>query len=120
MNSIKLREELVNNKDDYDYLEFSVYGVIEKEIGDILDYIRCYDEDEYIHVYELYEMANSYIYSTCGNAWEKHENLSILARYLIKVLVNSMYFNRSLEISNSIKTSEIVRNIEAKLRNCRK
>lgn len=115
MTSLELRKIYLKNRDDYEYLKENVYDVIEEEISDILDYIRCYDEDEYLQVLEMVEEAQQYIDLTCTIGYKNDKNAVILARYLLKLLVYKKYADRGFDVSTSIKTSEIVRNIVAKL-----
>ncbi len=115
MTSLELRKIYLNNKNNYEYLKENVYDVIEDEISDILDYIRCYDEDEYLQVLEMVEEAQQYIDLTCTEGYKNGENAVILARYLLKLLVYKKYTDRGFDVSSSVKTSEIVRNIIAKL-----
>lgn len=118
MLSSRLRRIYLKNKDDYEYLKENVYDVIEDEISDVLDYIRCYDEEEYLQVLEMVEEAQQYIDLMCTTAYQTHvfyEDAEILARYLLKLLVYKKYTDRGFDISTSVKTSEIVRNILDKL-----
>lgn len=115
MTSLELRKIYLNNKNNYEYLKENVYDVIEDEISDILDYIRCYEEDEYLQVLEMVEEAQQYINLTCTEGYKNDENAVILARYLLKLLVYKKYIDRGFDVSSSVKTSEIVRNIVAKL-----
>ena len=115
MTSLELRKLYLKNRDNYEYLKENVYSVIEEEISDILDYIRCYDEEEYLQVLEMVEEANAYIDLTCTTAYKSYEKGVILARYLLKLLVYKKYTDRGFDVSTSVKTSEIVRNIVAKL-----
>lgn len=115
MTSLELRKIYLDFKDDYEYLQLMVYDVIEREISDILDYIRCYDEEEYLQVLEMVEEAQQYIDLTCTTGYKSDENAVILARYLLKLLVYKKYTDRGFDVSTSVKTSEIVRNIVSKL-----
>lgn len=115
MTSSELRKLYLKNKDNYSYLKENVYDAIEEEISDILDYIRCYDEEEYLQVLEMFEEAQQYIDLTCTTGYKTDENAVILARYLLKLLVYKKYTDRGFDVSTSVKTSEIVRNIVAKL-----
>lgn len=113
--SLTFRRDYLLHKDDYETVKCLVYDEIEDRISDILDYIRCYDEEEYLQVLEMVEEANAYIDLTCTTAYKSHEEAVILARYLLKLLVYKKYTDRGFDISTSVKTSEIVRNIVAKL-----
>ena len=115
MKSLELRKIYLKNRENYEYLKENVYDVIEEEISDILDYIRCYDEEEYLQVLEMVEEAQKYIDLTCTTGYKSDENAVILARYLLKLLVYKKYTDRGFDVSTSVKTSEIVRNIVAKL-----
>lgn len=115
MISLELRKLYLKNRDNYEYLKENVYSVIEEEISDILDYVRCYDEEEYLQVLEMVEEAQQYIDLTCTTGYKADENAVILARYLLKLLVYKKYTDRGFDVSTSVKTSEIVRNIVTKL-----
>lgn len=115
MKSSELRKIYLKNRENYEYLKENVYDVIEEEISDVLDYVRCYDEEEYIQVMEMVEEAQQYIDLTCTRGYKSDENAVILARYLLKLLVYKKYTDRCFDVSSSVKTSEIVRNIVAKL-----
>ena len=62
----------------------------------------------------MVEEAQQYIDLMCTTAYQTHvfyEDAEILARYLLKLLVYKKYTDRGFDISTSVKTSEIVRNI---------
>ncbi|EKY26556.1 hypothetical protein [Clostridium celatum] len=102
-------------EDDEDYIRENVYDEIKVGIGDVIAFVKCYDEGEYVDLLEMFEVAEIWIDSTYGEGYKKNENAKTLARHMAKTLTNSMYFNRSFEISSSAKTSIIIKNIGAKL-----
>lgn len=114
-NSLDYRLIINSNSVNYEYLKEKVYDEIRNEISDILDFIRCYEEEDYIIVYEMCEVAEIWIDATAGTEYKKHSEAVIMARQLVRTLVNSMFYNRSFEISSSAKTSIIVKNIIAYL-----
>lgn len=99
--------------DDEEYLRHAVYDEIKAGIGDVIAFVRCYDEEDYIDLLEMFEIAEIWIDSSYGTGYKKNENAKTLARHMAKTLTNSMYFNRSFEISSSAKTSIIIKNIGA-------
>lgn len=85
---------------------------IQAEIGDILDWCRVLDEDEYTTVYQLCVVAQNYVDSICGENYKEYGDVKAnnnLARMVIKMLVNSMYVNRSYEVSSNSKVSSVVK-----------
>ena len=85
---------------------------IRAEVGDILEWCRVLDEDEYTTVYQLCIVAQNYIDRICGENYKEYGDIEAnanLARMVIKMLVNSMYVNRSYEISSNSKVSGVVK-----------
>ena len=85
---------------------------IRAEVGDILEWCRVLDEDEYTTVYQLCIVAQNYVDSICGENYKEYGDIKAnanLARMVIKMLVNSMYVNRSYEISSNSKVSGVVK-----------
>ena len=92
---------------------------ITSELQDIVSFCKV-DIDDIeclVDLVEFTEIADIYLESTVGSAFKKNEKTLKLARILVKRLVNSMYFNRSYEISSSAKTDIITKNILSKLSN---
>lgn len=82
------------------------------EIGDILEWCRVLDTDEYPTIYQLCVVAQNYVDSICGENYKEYGDIKAnvnLARMVIKMLVNSMYVNRSYEISSNAKVSTVVK-----------
>lgn len=85
---------------------------IRAEVGDILEWCRVLDEDEFATVYQLCIVAQNYIDRICGENYKEYGNVKAnnnLARMVIKMLVNSMYVNRSYELSSNSKVSGVVK-----------
>lgn len=85
---------------------------IRAEVGDILEWCRVLDEDEYTTVYQLCVVAQNYVDSICGENYKEYGDIKAnanLARMVIKMLVNSMYVNRSYEVSSNSKVSGVVK-----------
>lgn len=85
---------------------------IRAEVGDILEWCRVLDEEEYTTVYQLCIVAQNYIDRICGENYKEYGNVKAnnnLARMCIKMLVNSMYVNRSYEVNSSSKVSTVVK-----------
>lgn len=85
---------------------------IRAEVGDILEWCRVLDEDEYTTVYQLCVVAQNYVDSICGENYKEYGDIKAnanLARMVIKMLVNSMYVNRSYEVSSNSKVCSVVK-----------
>ena len=85
---------------------------IRAEVGDILEWCRVLDEEEYTTVYQLCVVAQNYVDSICGENYKEYGDIKAnanLARMVIKMLVNSMYVNRSYEVSSNSKVSSVVK-----------
>lgn len=85
---------------------------IKAEVGDILEWCRVLDEDEYTTVYQLCIVAQNYVDSICGVNYKEYGDIKAnanLARMIIKMLVNGMYVNRSYEVSSNSKVSSVVK-----------
>lgn len=92
---------------------------INSELQDVVSFCKvdCDDVEELVDIVEFTEIADIYLESTVGTGFKENEKTLKLARILVKRLVNSMYFNRSYEISSSAKTDIITKNILSKLSN---
>lgn len=90
-----------------------VYEDIQVEIGDIISFVKCYDPEECLDLLGMVEVAEAWVDRSYGAGYKNNEQAKILARHMIKTLVNSMYFNRSFEIPSNAKTSAIINNIGA-------
>ena len=85
---------------------------IRAEVGDILEWCRVVDEDEFTTIYQLWIVAQNCIDRICGENYKEYSDLKAnnnLARMCIKMLVNSMYVNRSYEVSSNSKVSSVVK-----------
>lgn len=85
---------------------------IYNEISDILQWCRVCDEEEYSTIYSLCVVAQNYVDSICGENYKEYGDIKAnanLARMVIKMLVNSMYVNRSYEVSSNSKVSSVVK-----------
>lgn len=90
-----------------------VYEEIQVEIGDIISFVKCYDPEECLDLLGMTEVAEVWVDRSYGSAYKKDEQAKILARHMVKTLVNSMYFNRSFEVPSNAKTSAVINNIGA-------
>lgn len=117
LSSEDYRETLVNNPTESDIEE--IRAEIVEELQDIISYCRIDSDDieELVDLVEFTEVAVIWIDSTVGEGYKKNKKAAKSARLLVKRLVNSMYFNRSIEISSSAKTDIITKNILSKLAN---
>ena len=117
LSSEDYRETLANNPTESDIEE--IRAEIVEELQDIISYCRIDRDDieELVDLVEFTEVAVIWIDSTVGEGYKKNKKAAKSARLLVKRLVNSMYFNRSIEISSSAKTDIITKNILSKLAN---
>ena len=117
LSSEDYRETLANNPTESDIEE--IRAEIVEELQDIISYCRIDSDDieELVDLVEFTEVAVIWIGSTVGEGYKKNKKATKSARLLVKRLVNSMYFNRSIEISSSAKTDIITKNILSKLAN---
>ena len=117
LSSEDYRETLANNPTESDIEE--IRAEIVEELQDIISYCRIDSDDieELVDLVEFTEVAVIWIDSTVGEGYKKNKKAAKSARLLVKRLVNSMYFNRSIEISSSAKTDIITKNILSKLAN---
>ena len=117
LSSEDYRETLANNPTESDIEE--IRAEIVEELQDIISYCRIDSDDieELVDLVEFTEVAVIWIDSTVGEEYKKNKKAAKSARLLVKRLVNSMYFNRSIEISSSAKTDIITKNILSKLAN---
>lgn len=117
LSSEDYRETLANNPTESDIEE--IRAEIVEELQDIISYCRIDSDDieELVDLVEFTEVAVIWIDSTVGEGYKKNKKAVKSARLLVKRLVNSMYFNRSIEISSSAKTDIITKNILSKLAN---
>lgn len=117
LSSEDYRETLANNPTESDIEE--IRAEIVEELQDIISYCRIDSDDieELVDLVEFTEVAVIWIDSTVGEGYKKNKKVAKSARLLVKRLVNSMYFNRSIEISSSAKTDIITKNILSKLAN---
>ena len=117
LSSKDYRETLANNPTESDIEE--IRAEIVEELQDIISYCRIDSDDieELVDLVEFTEVAVIWIDSTVGEGYKKNKKAAKSARLLVKRLVNSMYFNRSIEISSSAKTDIITKNILSKLAN---
>lgn len=117
LSSEDYRETLANNPTKSDIEE--IRAEIVEELQDIISYCRIDSDDieELVDLVEFTEVAVIWIDSTVGEGYKKNKKAAKSARLLVKRLVNSMYFNRSIEISSSAKTDIITKNILSKLAN---
>lgn len=61
--------KILNNpiwEDDEDYIRENVYDEIKVGIGDVIAFVKCYDEGEYVDLLEMFEVAEIWIDSTYG------------------------------------------------------
>lgn len=84
-----------------------------EETKKMMDYLRCYDEEEAEFVETLLLTAKTYIETMCGTSYKKNENALILEDILTKKLVTDMYENRSTMVDG--KRDIIVSSIIQKL-----
>lgn len=115
--SDEYREILANNPTE-EQIE-KIKKEINSELQDVVSFCKVDldDVEELVDIVEFTEIADIYLESTVGSAFRDDDKSLRLARILVKRLVNSMYFNRSYEISSSAKTDIITRNILSKLSN---
>ena len=117
LSSEDYRETLANNPTESDIEE--IRAEIVEELQDIISYCRIDSDDieELVDLVEFTEVAVIWIDSTVGEGYKKNKKAAKSARLLVKRLVNSMYFNWSIELSSSAKTYIITKNILSKLAN---